>query len=205
MIKKTTSRTAKRGTSRKSATKSARTNKATKKSTKKAAAKKSATRKSVRKTAARKQTPKAAFEIRTSAIQGRGAFATRDIRKGDVIGEYKGERISSREADRRYPEKDGVRHHTFLFETDDGSVIDATRRGNAAKYINHSCEPNCEAVEDDDGRIWIHALKNIGKGKELLYDYHFILDEPHTPAAKRRYPCLCGARTCRGTILAKKR
>jgi SET domain-containing protein len=144
------------------------------------------------------------FVIRKSAIAGKGAFATRRIPKGARIVEYTGERISQDEADRRYPYDPEVPHHTFLFNLEDDVVVDAAHRGNASRFINHSCEPNCEAVIED-GRIWIYALKAIPEGTELVYDYRFILDEPHTPAAKRRYPCRCGARRCRGTILAKKR
>ncbi|HEX5580262.1 MAG TPA: SET domain-containing protein-lysine N-methyltransferase [Gemmatimonadaceae bacterium] len=144
------------------------------------------------------------FALRKSAIAGRGAFATRRIPKGACIIEYRGERIGQDEADRRYPENPNTPHHTFLFTLDEDTVIDAAVKGNAARFINHSCDPNCEAVIED-GRIWIYALKNIPEGAELLYDYQFILDEPHTPAAKRRYPCHCGAKNCRGTILAKKR
>lgn len=144
------------------------------------------------------------FEIRRSSIQGRGVFATRRIREGRQLIEYRGERISDDEGDRRYPFEDDERHHTFLFRLEDGSVIDAGVRGNAAKYINHSCDPNCEAVEED-GRIFIYALRDIRKGEELTYDYNYILDEPHSLANKRLYPCHCGARGCRGTILARKR
>ena len=144
------------------------------------------------------------FALRKSAIAGRGAFATRKIPKGACIIEYRGERIGQDEADRRYPEEEGKPHHTFLFTLDDETVVDAAVKGNAARFLNHSCDPNCEAVIEDE-RIWIHALRDIAPGTELVYDYQFILDEPHTPAAKRRYPCRCGARNCRGTILAKKR
>jgi uncharacterized protein len=144
------------------------------------------------------------FEVRRSRIQGRGVFATRRIRRGMRIVEYRGEIIDEAEADRRYPWTDDERHHTFLFRLDDGSVIDAGRRGNAAKYINHSCDPNCEAVEED-GRIFIDAVRDVRKGEELVYDYHFILDEPHNAANKKLYPCHCGAADCRGTILARKR
>jgi uncharacterized protein len=145
------------------------------------------------------------YEVRRSRIQGRGVFATRKIAKGTRIIEYRGEVIDEDEADRRYPWSDDERHHTFLFRLDDGGVIDAGgRRGNAAKYINHSCDPNCEAVEED-GRIYIYALQDIRKGEELVYDYHFILDEPHNAANKKLYPCNCGSEKCRGTILAKKR
>jgi uncharacterized protein len=144
------------------------------------------------------------FEARRSRIQGRGVFATRDIARGTRLIEYTGERISEDEADERYPFDDEERHHTFLFRLEDGNVIDAGPRGSIAKYINHSCAPNCEAVEED-GRIFIDAIRKIPKGSELVYDYNFILDEPHTPANKRLYPCNCGSRKCRGTILARKR
>jgi uncharacterized protein len=145
------------------------------------------------------------IEVRSSEIQGRGVFATRTIRRGDRIVRYTGEHISSDEADRRYPFSEKERHHTFLFTLDDDVIVDAGgRRGNAAKYINHSCDPNCEAVIEDD-EIWIYALRTIRSGQELVYDYNFVLDEPHTPANKRLYPCYCGAGDCRGTILAPKR
>jgi len=144
------------------------------------------------------------FEVRKSEIQGRGVFATRDIRKGERLIEYRGEIITDAEADRRYPFDENERHHTFLFMLDDGNIIDAQKSRTPAKYINHSCNPNCEAVEED-GRIFIDAIKAIRKGQELVYDYHFILEEPHNAANKKLYPCNCGARNCRGTILARKR
>jgi uncharacterized protein len=153
--------------------------------------------------AVRKNSPRP-FEVRRSKVHGRGVFATRSIRKGTRLIEYIGEIIDEDEADRRYPWVDDEPHHTFLFRLEDGSVIDAGPRGNAAKYINHSCDPNCEAVEDD-GRIFIEAIRGVRKGEELVYDYHFILDEPHSVANKKLYPCYCGARQCRGTMLAKKR
>ena len=148
---------------------------------------------------------KLAYELRKSAIQGRGAFATRKIKKGERIVEYKGEHISNREADLRYPmPKEGERHHTFLFELDEDTCIDAAVKGISARFINHSCDPNCEP-NIEDGHIYIDALRDIRKGEELLYDYHYILDEPHNPANKRLYPCACGSPKCRGTILGKKR
>jgi len=143
------------------------------------------------------------FEIRKSSIAGKGAFATRRIPKGARIVEYTGEKISADEADRRYPLDENASHHTFLFTLDEDTVIDAGVKGNAARFINHSCAPNCEAVIED-GHIWIEALKPIAPGTELVYDYQFVLDEPHTAKAKKLYPCACGAKTCRGTILAKK-
>lgn len=143
------------------------------------------------------------FTIRNSPIQGKGAFAWRWIPAGTRIIEYIGERITAEEADLRYDDDNMRRHHTFLFAIDDKTVIDAGVRGNVARYINHSCEPNCEAV-DYDGRIFIEALRDIAPGEELFYDYAYELDEPLTPALKRTYPCHCGAESCRGTILAVK-
>ena len=97
-------------------------------------------------------------------------------------------------------------YHTFLFEIGDGTMcIDAAHGGSVAKWINHSCNPNCEAVEDEDERIFIEAVRAIRPGEELTYDYNFILEERHTPAQKKLFPCWCGARKCRGTMLGKKR
>jgi uncharacterized protein len=143
------------------------------------------------------------FEIRASPIQGLGAFATEHIPAGVRLIEYAGERLTTAQADARYPE-DGPRHHTFLFAIDGDVVIDAAVDGNDARFINHSCDPNCDAVVDD-GRIWIETIRDVRPGEELAYDYAYELEERHSPAAKRRYPCSCGAKTCRGTILAKKR
>ena len=144
------------------------------------------------------------FVIHASPIQGLGAFASERIRSGTRIIEYTGERMTPAEADRRYPDGTDERHHTYLFAIDDDVVIDAAVGGNEARFINHSCEPNCDAVIDEK-RIYIDAIRDIEPGEELTYDYAYVLDERHTPAAKRRYPCTCGAPRCRGTILAKKR
>jgi SET domain-containing protein len=141
------------------------------------------------------------FEIRTSSIQGRGAFATRPIRKGTRIIEYVGERISHAEADRRYVDEDMDRHHTFLFTVNSRVVVDAAVGGNEARFINHSCDPNCEAVIER-GRIYIDALRNIPVGAELCYDYAYEWTADEDPGAAARYPCRCGARDCRGTIMA---
>lgn len=144
------------------------------------------------------------FEVRASPMQGLGVFATRPIPAGMRLIEYAGERLTPAQAEARYPEVAGERHHTFLFAIDDHVVVDAAVDGNAARFINHACDPNCDAVVDD-GRIWIEALRDIEPGEELAYDYAYVLPERHTPAAKRRFPCHCGAATCRGTILTRKR
>jgi uncharacterized protein len=145
------------------------------------------------------------YVIRRSGIQGRGAFATRLIRKGERIVEYRGEVITPEEADRRYPWDDDERHHTFLFTVDDERVIDGAFKGNSSKYLNHSCDPNCEAFIEDDGSVWIWAKRTIREGQELTFDYHYILEEPHNAANRKLYPCHCGAKDCRGTILARKK
>ena len=144
------------------------------------------------------------YEIRKSAIQGKGAFATRRIRAGGRIDEYVGERVSRDEADRRYDDASMRRHHTFLFALDDDTVVDAAVRGNDARFINHSCEPNCEAVIED-GRIFIYALKNIQPGVELAYDYAYERSDDHDEEDEELYACRCGAPTCRGSILAPKK
>lgn len=144
------------------------------------------------------------FEIRPSPIQGLGAFATHRIPAGTRLVEYAGQRLTPAEAAARYPESAGERHHTFLFAIDDAVVVDAAVDGNEARFLNHSCAPNCDVVIDD-GRLWIETLRDVSPGEELVYDYAFVLPERHTPAAKRRYPCHCGAPGCRGTMLARKR
>jgi SET domain-containing protein len=142
------------------------------------------------------------FAVRRSSIHNRGVFALARIPAGTRIVEYKGERISPAEAERRYDGKEeGDPSHTFLFAVDDDTVIDATFGGNSARWINHSCEPNCE-VEEEDGRIFIHALRTLRPGEELLYDYSLFCDgESVTPEMKRQYECRCGSKHCRGTML----
>jgi SET domain-containing protein len=148
------------------------------------------------------------FTVRRSPIHGRGGFAVRPIPAGTRIVEYTGERITPEEAERRepgtVPTGPGGVHHTFLFAIDDDVVVDAGVGGTDARWINHSCAPNCDAVIDG-GRIYIEATRDIAPGEELAYDYAYVLPERHTPAAKRRFPCACGAATCRGTLVAKKR
>jgi SET domain-containing protein len=142
--------------------------------------------------------------VRRSPIHGRGVFAVNAIAKGARIIEYTGERISHAEADRRYGELHENSSHTMLFAANDEIVIDATKRGGPARWINHSCAPNCEA-DEIGGRVFISAIRAIRPGEELSYDYNLVLEERHTPKLKREHPCHCGARNCRGTLLGKKR
>jgi uncharacterized protein len=139
------------------------------------------------------------FELRRSGIQGRGAFAVRRIRKGTRIIEYTGERIDNDEADRRYDDAAMNRHHTFLFTLDDDTCVDGAVGGNESAYINHSCDPNCEAVIVG-GRIYIEALRTIQPGEELAYDYQYER-EGSGAEYDAQYPCACGSENCRGTIV----
>lgn len=143
---------------------------------------------------------KKAYEIRKSSIQGRGVFAIRRIRPGAKIVEYAGERVTNAEADLRYDEENMSRHHTFLFTLDDDTVVDGHSEGNDARYINHACDPNCEAVIDD-GRIWIHALRNIQPGAELGYDYQYERTGVNDEEMEKFYVCRCGSPKCRGSIM----
>jgi len=161
-------------------------------------------RKTAKKSAAKASAPTRPYVVRRSAIHGRGVFATRTIRKGTDIIEYRGERITMKEADRRPPSDPDNPYHTFLFELDDGRVIDADVRGNAARWINHSCAPNCEPYEDDEGRVFIAAKRSITKGEELLYDYRLNIDGRITKKMRAAYECRCGAPRCRGTMLGRK-
>jgi uncharacterized protein len=144
------------------------------------------------------------FVLRKSSIHGRGVFALTRIARGERLIEYTGERMSHEEADERYGELHDGSAHTMLLAVDDNVVIDATHRGSSARWINHSCAPNCEAIEDN-GRVFIDVKREIRPGEELSYDYELIVEERHTAKLKREHACYCGARRCRGTMLGKKR
>jgi SET domain-containing protein len=144
------------------------------------------------------------IQVRRSGVHGKGVFALTDIARGETLIEYVGEVISWKVAQRRHPHDPSDPNHTFYFHVDDNHVIDAKVGGNSARWINHSCDPNCEA-DETGGRIFIRALRDIPEGKELSYDYGLVIDERYTPKLKAQYPCWCGSRACRGTLLAPKR
>ena len=144
-------------------------------------------------------TPRRRFAVRRSPIHGRGVFALRDIAAGERLIEYRGAVITWRAAQRQY-EKTGVEGHTYFFDRGDGTVIDGGRHGNSARFINHSCSPNCEAL-NDDGRIVIYSSRRIRAGQELVFDYQLHLDSP-TAEDAAAYACACGSRRCRKTMLA---
>ena len=144
------------------------------------------------------------FEVRNSPIQGLGGFATRRIRKGTRIIEYIGERITSEEGDRRYDDDKSEHPHVLLFVVDKHTAIDAAVGGNDARFINHSCEPNCRAVLDKK-HIYIEAIRTIAEDEELTYDYNLTRDGKEDAAAEAQYACHCGAKACRGTMLAPRK
>jgi uncharacterized protein len=143
--------------------------------------------------------------VRNSPIHGRGVFALRRIARGEEIIRYKGALRTHEDVDAEHDTDTG---HTFLFTLNERYVIDAGRGGNSARWINHSCQPNCKAwwIESDSGdprhdRVVIEARRDIAPGEELTYDYGIDPGEPLTAAVKKLWRCGCGSRRCRGTML----
>ncbi len=148
---------------------------------------------------------------RKSRIHGNGVFAVQALKKGEHVIEYKGRRRTHAEVDAD-DAGDVETGHTFLFTLSDDYVIDANYEGNDARWINHSCDPNCEATieeaEGDDRRkdkVLIEAIRNIKPGEELTYNYGITLAERHTPRLKKIWECRCGSKNCTGTMLQPKR
>ena len=151
------------------------------------------------------------IQARKSTIHGNGVFALAALAKGERVIEYKGLRRTHDEVDAD-DTGDVESGHTFLFTLNDDYVIDANYKGNDARWINHSCEPNCEAViaeaEGDDrtaDKVFIEAIRDIKPGEELTYNYGITLAERHTPRLKKIWECRCGSRKCTGTMLQPKR
>ncbi|SFK35656.1 hypothetical protein SAMN04487938_0441 [Lysobacter sp. cf310] len=148
---------------------------------------------------------------RRSAIHGNGVFAVTPIAKGERVIEYKGRRRTHEEVDAG-DSGDTDSGHTFLFTLNDEYVIDANFEGNSARWINHSCAPNCEAVLDEDegddrrqDRVFIEAIRAIAPGEELSYNYGITLAEKHTKRLKQIWECRCGSENCTGTMLQPKK
>jgi SET domain-containing protein len=148
---------------------------------------------------------------RRSPIHGNGVFAACDLPGGVELVEYKGKRISHEKADKRYAGGSET-GHTFLFTLNEDWIIDANVDGNKARWINHSCDPNCQAVLHEDGkgrrkrdRVIIETLREISAGEELCYDYGIQLEERHTARLKKIWACRCGSPKCTGTMLKPKR
>ncbi|WP_341318491.1 SET domain-containing protein-lysine N-methyltransferase [Paraburkholderia sp. IMGN_8] len=138
--------------------------------------------------------------VRRSPVHGKGVFAMHALAAGERVLEYKGEITSWRNALRRH-QREGVEGHTFLFGLSDGSVIDGSRGGNSARWLNHACAPNCETIEDE-GRIFIHTLRPIEPGEELFIEYLLATDDPPDEDVRAQYACRCAAANCRQSMLA---
>ena len=153
----------------------------------------------------------ARFQVRRSAIHGHGVFARVAIPAGAHILDYKGRLITHAQADRLYGDS-AASGHTFLFMLNARYIIDANVGGNAARWLNHGCAPNCAAsIHEHPGgdarrdRIVIEALRDITPGEELTYNYGIVLEMRHTARMKRLWACRCGAPGCTGTLLQRKR
>jgi SET domain-containing protein len=144
--------------------------------------------------------PGGAIVRKRSRIHGSGVFARVPIAEGTRIIEYTGERISQAEADRRYEARAEADGHTFLFQVDESLVVDGGVGGSLARFINHSCDGNCE-VTIERRRIYIEATRPIGAGEELAYDYSLTCDPDDPTDRDGVYACRCGSPKCRGTML----
>ena len=127
--------------------------------------------------------------IRSSSIHAAGCYTTRPFKKGTRVCEYDGPRFTKEVADERYKD----RSITYLFSCgDNGIVIDGF---GTAMFINHSCDPNCE-TEEEDGRVYVVAIRDIAAGEELTYEYN-LHDSDDADG-----DCYCGAVQCRGTMFS---
>ncbi len=150
------------------------------------------------------------FVVRNSPIHGRGVFAATNLGAGQMLMEYRGRRITHTEANRRHGNGAGS-GHTYYFTLNDRWVVDGSDGGNSARWINHSCAPNCLAqihvnIDGDEkrDRVLIETLRPIRSGEELSFDYAIVLDVSLSAQVRRLWACHCGARGCRGTMLAPK-
>ncbi|MGA7816853.1 SET domain-containing protein [Caballeronia sp.] len=141
--------------------------------------------------------------VRRSPVHGRCVFALINIPSGELLAEYKGEVTSWRVASQRHQRNSAEDGHTFFFGLDDRHVIYGARDGNSVRWLNHCCEPNCEE-EHEGSRVFIRALADIMAGEELFIDYLLDVRGRRTAAVKKLHGCRCGARHCRGTMLAPR-
>jgi hypothetical protein len=139
--------------------------------------------------------------VRRSPVHGKGVFALHHLAAGERLLEYLGEVTTWRKATARH-QRHGVEGHTFFFGLSDGRVIDGSHGGNSARWLNHACAANCEAVEDAR-RVFIETIADIEAGQELFIEYHLAVDDPFDEDTRRQYACHCGAASCRRTMLAE--
>ena len=146
--------------------------------------------------------PSVRLVVRRSACHGLGVFATAPIAAETRVVEYTGERITHQEAAERYYDGRSPRPHVLLFTVDRKTVIDGAVGNGCARYVNHSCAPNCTTVTVR-GRVFIETVRDVRRGEELTYDYRLTRPQPLPRDWRRRYPCHCGSERCRGTMLAR--
>jgi len=147
---------------------------------------------------------------RRSPIHGNGVFAVSALAKGEQVIEYKGKLLSHAEADELYGDG-GETGHTFLFTLNDDYIVDANQHGNSARWINHSCAPNCRALVEESAsgnprkdKVVIETIRSIKPGEELTYNYGIVLDVRYTARLKKLWSCRCGSRECTGSLLQPK-
>ena len=151
-----------------------------------------------------KKTKSEYVKVRKSGIHNKGVFAKRDIPKGARVIEYVGEKITKKESDKRadrvieeHKRKEKKKGSVYIFTLNKKYDLDGYPKYNTARWINHSCDPNCETINIDD-HIWIIAIKDIKKGEEISYDYGYSLDD------FEEHPCRCGSENCVGYIVDEK-
>ncbi|KAK3239925.1 histone methyltransferase set1 [Cymbomonas tetramitiformis] len=132
-----------------------------------------------------------------SRLHAWGLFADEPIEAEEFVIEYVGELVRSAIADKREAAYENAgEDSSYLFRLDDELVVDATKQGSAARFINHSCDPNCYTkiiTIEGQKKITIYSRRFISKGEELAYDYHFNYEDT-------KIPCMCGAQNCRGSL-----
>lgn len=139
--------------------------------------------------------------VTRSKVHGRGLFAGQAIKPGTPVIEYAGERITPKEAQRRYPEQEGKPRVNHLLNVDKRTTIDGGVDGNEARYANHSCDPSCELLVYKK-RVFLIALRPLKKGDEVTYDYNLVIHgDVDVPTALKATACNCGAESCRRTML----
>lgn len=138
--------------------------------------------------------------VRRSSVHGKGVFAMRPLAAGERLLEYKGAITAWNVAVRRH-RREGIAGHTFLFGLSDGRVIDGSCGGNSSRWLNHSCAPNCESIEDG-GRIFIYTIRRIEAGEELFIEYLLATDKTMDDDVRAQYACHCAAACCRQSMLA---
>src|SRR3954462_1718291 len=133
------------------------------------------------------------IEIRRSRIHGRGVFARRDIAARSQVIQYVGRRIP-----KEYSDQLCLKQNAYIFRLNDQEDVDGKVSWNPARFINHSCEPNCDAELDDRDRIWVISRRAIARGEELTWNYGYDLKD------FTNFPCSCGTPTCLGYMVAEE-